>query len=196
MKTNFALPSNEGPGYNPRGDFWILYRWWRVLVVGYIFGKRKSACGNQLKFGLFPCSSLQNNWQNHRQSENSRGGNCLLLPHAGYAYARRLSTVSSENRASHTWQTNSFSILRINWYSWSWKFWTRNWMKMLFSIWILSELAIAGIRLHTSVNSTVKDRGVEETRDGFTIIRVRPTRSGVGFPTIQGALHYGSRKVC
>ena len=40
----------------------------------------------EILFGSFSCSSLQNNWKNHCQSENSRGGNCLLLPHAGYAY--------------------------------------------------------------------------------------------------------------
>ena len=39
-----------------------------------------------LKFGSVSCSSLQNNWQHLCQSENSRGGNFLFLPHAGNAY--------------------------------------------------------------------------------------------------------------
>ena len=64
-------------------------------------------------------------------------------------------------------------------------------------IWDLDYSVKAGSWSWSDIGQrTVKDRGVEETRDGFTIIRVRPTRSGVGFPTIQGALHYGSRKVC
>ena len=59
---------------------------WRVLV-DQLWRTKTIACGNWLKFGSFSCSNLKNNWQDHFQSENSRGGNCLLLPHAGYAYA-------------------------------------------------------------------------------------------------------------
>ena len=63
----------------------MLLSCWRVLVA-QLWRTKTIACGNWLKFGSFSCLNLKNNWQDHCQSENSRGGNCLLLPHAGYAY--------------------------------------------------------------------------------------------------------------
>ena len=77
----------RGSGVYPRGKLCMLLSCWRVLVA-HLWRTKTIACGNWLKFGYFSCSSLKNNWQNHCQSENSRGGNCLLLPHAGYAYGR------------------------------------------------------------------------------------------------------------
>ena len=91
-KTNFALPKTRVLGITPE-KFWILYHCWRVLVASTSLenGSYLVVIGWNLDHSLVwlvYSFSLQNNWQNHCQSENSRGGNnassCLM--HAGYAY--------------------------------------------------------------------------------------------------------------
>ena len=57
---------------------WALIRVW---TPGHSF---KLILG---RFEIWIIFSLQNNWQIYCQSGNSRGGNCILLPHAGYVYA-------------------------------------------------------------------------------------------------------------
>ena len=90
-----------------------------LVLVAHLWRTKTIACGNWLEFESVSCSSLKNNWQNHRQSENSRGGNCLLLPHAGYAYDVYWILAAILDFSGHIellWSYNYW-----NWIPWPWK---------------------------------------------------------------------------